>query len=96
MFDCLLAPELMPHYRKLPQRAQKKMEAAVKLFRRDNAYPSPGFNPLFRTSRGMLYSLRVDGNRPPAYRILGYAVEPEMLHWYWVGPHDAYERLLAA
>jgi hypothetical protein len=34
-------------------------------------------------------SVRIDRN----YRAVGY-IEDDTVHWYWIGKHDEYDRLL--
>lgn len=96
MFDAKLDPDFLDHFERLPKRAQKKTRAALKKWRRDNNHNSLEFKALFQTDEGLLYALRVDGNQPPGCRMLGVQDSDALINWYWVGPHDEYERLLAS
>lgn len=95
MFKCKLDTAILPHYDKLPSKARKQTRAALKKWEQNNDHNSLGFKALFRNQQGMLYSMKVNGNQPPGYRLLGYLEEGNIINWFWVGPHDEYERILA-
>ena len=82
-----LAPEFFDALRKLDPVTWRKVRQAYQLFK-DN--PRHG-SLRFRRVRGTRshYSARIDDN----YRVLGL-VQGNIITWYWVGPHDEYERMI--
>ncbi len=82
-----LDPEFLEALRKLDQATRRKVQRAYQLFK-DN--PRHG-SLRFRRVRGTRnhYSARIDDY----YRVLG-VVEGNSITWYWVGPHDEYERII--
>ena len=82
-----LDPEFLEALRKLDHETRRKVQRAYQLFK-DN--PRHG-SLRFRRVRGTRnhYSARVDDY----YRVLG-VVEGNTITWYWVGPHDEYERMI--
>ena len=54
------------------------------LFRKDPTHPSLHLKPV-----GGLWSVRIND----AYRALAVR-EGDVFYWFWVGPHDQYERLI--
>jgi hypothetical protein len=78
-------PEFWFHYRQLPQTIR---DLADKSFERLQSNPH---HPSLRLKKiGIFWSARV-GLR---YRTLAKERE-EGLVWFWIGPHDHYERLIA-
>lgn len=94
MFNGYYDDGFLEHYEKLPNPARKKMREAIKKWNIDNNYNSLEFKSLFRIELGMLYSIRVDHKKPPGYRVLGHYAGSGRICWFWVGPHDEYERIL--
>ena len=82
-----LAPEFIEALRKLDPATRSKARRAYRLFK-DN--PRHG-SLRFRRVRGTRnhYSARIDDD----YRVLGL-VQGNVITWYWVGPHDEYERMI--
>ena len=82
-----LGPEFLEAFRKLDSATQHKVRRAYQLFK-DN--PRHG-SLKFRRVRGTRnhYSAWVDDY----YRVLG-VVEGNVVTWYWVGPHDEYDRMI--
>ena len=82
-----LDPEFLEALRRLDSATRRKVQRAYQLFK-DN--PRHG-SLKFRRVRGTRnhYSARVDDY----YRVLGL-VEGNIITWYWVGPHDEYERMI--
>ncbi len=79
------SPDFWYHYRKLPQSIQK---LADKNFEMLKTHPE---SPSLRLKKvGCFYSVRV-GIR---YRAVAKD-RTEGLVWIWIGPHDAYDDLLA-
>ena len=80
-------PNFWKLYGELPVQVQRRADNAYRLWR---------LNPY---AHG-LYFKRVGRNRPiysvrigQDYRALGI-IEGSVIIWFWIGPHDAYERLL--
>ena len=82
-----LDPEFLEALRRLDPATRRKVQRAYHLFK-DN--PRHG-SLKFRRVRGTRnhYSARIDDN----YRVLG-VVEGNVITWYWVGPHDEYDRMI--
>jgi len=68
---------------------QKQAIAAYRLFRRDPRHPSLHFKRVHPTQPIM--SVRIGGD----YRAVGIQREPGAILWFWIGPHEQYETLLA-
>jgi hypothetical protein len=73
---------------KLPADAQERARGAYKQFHANPAHPGLQFKRVGR--RRPLYSARIGIQ----YRAVGL-LEGDTITWFWVGSHDAYERLLA-
>ena len=74
-------------YNRLDRQLQKKADTTLERFEIDPQRRSLHFKQV----APYLYSIWI--NRK--YRILGYAeetAEGERIVWYWVGPHDPYEK----
>lgn len=75
-------------YRQLDENVQKKAHRAYELFEQNPQHPSLHFKKVHPTEP--LYSARVSLN----HRALGIRDGNEIV-WFWIGPHDEYERLIA-
>lgn len=75
-------------YADLPLSIQTQAQAAYSLFKQNPTHPSLRFRQVHPTHP--IFSARI--NRE--YRAVGIRKANTML-WFWIGPHDAYERLLA-
>ena len=64
--------------------AQRAADKQFELFRKDPTHPSLHLKPV-----GGLWSARIND----AYRALAVR-EDDVFYWFWVGPHDQYERLI--
>lgn len=62
---------------------------AYRLFRGDAHHPSLHFKKVH--AREPVYSARV-GCR---YRVVGLIEDDGVIVWFWIGPHEQYEQLLA-
>ena len=74
-------------YKSLPRDARSLARKTYRLWRSDPDHPTLRFKKI----RGDLWSIRVG----LAYRALA-TEEQGVLIWFWIGPHDEYERLLRA
>jgi hypothetical protein len=74
-------------YRQLDENVQKKARRAYELFEQNPQHPSLHFKKVHPTEP--LYSARVSLN----HRALGMRDGNEIV-WFWIGPHDEYERLI--
>jgi len=79
-------PDFWKCYHKLPDEIQKQAEKAFALLKENPRHPSLRFE-----KKGKGWSARVSRG----YRALAKQ-RPEGLVWFWIGPHDEYERLLAS
>jgi hypothetical protein len=75
-------------FRKLPKRVQSQARDAYRLFSNNPHHPSLRFKRVHPTEP--IYSVRITR----AHRALGVLVADEIV-WFWIGDHDAYERLIA-
>jgi hypothetical protein len=80
----LATPEFWSHYRKLPNEVRDLADKNFALLKQDPHHPS-----LRLKKTGIYWSARVGLH----YRVLAKD-RPEGLVWFWIGPHDQYERLL--
>ena len=78
-------PSFWDAYASLPEPIRRIADRHYELLRADSRHPS-----LHLKRVGRLWSVRAaDG-----YRALA-AEAPDGLVWFWIGPHDEYERLIA-
>ena len=74
-------------FRRLPLDVQRKAYRAYHLWR---AYPSAkGLNFKRVNPEEAIYSVRIGLD----YRALGL-LEGDTIYWFWIGPHDEYDRIL--
>jgi mRNA-degrading endonuclease RelE of RelBE toxin-antitoxin system len=79
------APKFWSHYEKLPEDIQKRVDKNFKLLKQNPRHPSLHFKKV----ADRYWSARVGRN----YRAL--AVQTHRgIEWFWIGPHDTYERIL--
>ena len=79
--------EFWKEFRQLSPHVQKQAKQAFEHFALDPRYPSLRFKCVNKSEAK--YSIRVDRT----HRVLGYMQGGEVI-WYWIGPHDEYERLI--
>ena len=72
-------------YGRLPEEVRRVADRHYELLKEDSRHPSLHFKRV-----GRLWSVRSGSG----YRALA-AEAPDGLVWFWIGPHDEYERLLA-
>ena len=73
----------------LPRNVQQQAVAAYQLFSVDPWHPSLHFKCVHPAKPIM--SVRVGGD----YRAIGIQREAGAILWFWIGPHEQYETLLA-
>ena len=83
-FHSRASEEFWDLYRRIPRNAQRAADKQFELFRKDPTHPSLHLKPV-----GGLWSARIND----AYRALAVR-EGDVFYWFWVGPHDQYERLI--
>ena len=79
------SPRYWRHYNALPSEIQKVADKNFQLFKKNSQHPSLRFE----RKKSELWSVRVGGGYRALARQLG-----DNLIWFWIGPHDEYERLL--
>ena len=72
------------HYRLLPESVQTLADRRFLLLKSDPRHPSLRLKKVRH-----LVAVRVDAN----YRAVGNLL-PDGVLWFWIGPHDEYERLI--
>ena len=83
-FHSRASEEFWDLYKRIPRNAQRAADKQFDLFRKDPTHPSLHLKPV-----GGLWSARIND----AYRALAVR-EDDVFYWFWVGPHDQYERLI--
>jgi hypothetical protein len=83
-FHSRASEEFWDLYKRIPRNAQRAADKQFELFRKDPTHPSLHLKPV-----GGLWSARIND----AYRALAVR-EDDVFYWFWVGPHDQYERLI--
>ena len=73
----------------LPRNVRDQAVAAYLLFRENPWHPGLHFKRVHPTKPIM--SVRVGSD----YRAVGIQREPDAILWFWIGPHEEYETLLA-
>jgi hypothetical protein len=79
-------------YNRMPRSAQRAADKQFELFRKD-----PTSFPALEASRRVVersHQRCISGARiNDAYRALAVR-EGDVFYWFWIGPHDQYERLI--
>ena len=78
-------PEFWEKYRSLPEHIQKLADKNFELLKSDSEHPSLRFKKV-----GILWSVRVGAHYWALARNRG-----DDVHWFWIGHHAEYDRLLA-
>jgi hypothetical protein len=73
----------------LPRDVREQAQAAYQLFRFNPRHPSLHFKHVF--ARDPIVTVRVGRD----YRAVGIQREAGAILWFWIGPHEAYEKILA-
>ena len=71
----------------LPEEVKQQARKAYRLFRRNPGHPSLRFKKVEGVES--VYSVRIG----LGYRALG-VLEGSMITWFWIGSHEAYDRLI--
>lgn len=74
-------------YRRLPDPVRKQAREAYRQFEENPYHPGLHFKPVHPNRP--IHSVRVNRN----YRAVGIK-DGEEIVWFWIGPHDEYERLI--
>ncbi len=78
------AREFWPEFRRLPREVRRAAIKSFRLLESDPAHRGAQFKPV-----GRYWSARASrGYRAMATR------EGNLVIWFWIGPHDEYERLI--
>ena len=77
-------PDFWAAYAALPIEIKARAKVACRLWRQNPRHPSLQFK-----KAGNVWSVRIGGG----YRALALH-EDNVFHWFWIGTHDDYERLL--
>ena len=78
-------PEFWAAYALLTPEIRARARRAYRLWQRDPRHGSLRFKKI-----GDMWSIRIGRD----YRVLAI-LEEGTFHWFWIGPHDEYERILA-
>ncbi len=76
-------------FQRLPTEIREQARAAYRLFAQNPHHPSLHFKQVHTTDP--VFSARVGRS----YRAVGFIENVEIV-WFWIGPHEQYERLLAS
>jgi hypothetical protein len=76
-------------FKSLPADVRGQARTAYQLFAADPHHPSLHFKRVHETEP--VFSARVGRS----YRVVGLREEADMIVWFWIGPHEKYETLLA-
>jgi hypothetical protein len=82
------APEFRELLGELPQVVREQARDAYRLFQANPRHPGLHFKRIHGSSR--LVSARVGRS----YRVVGILAASDEVVWFWIGPHDEYERVL--
>ena len=82
-------PDFWEIYRQLPPETRKRAQSAYRLWRDNPRHNSLQCKKISRSQP--IYSVRVGlDHRAPG------RLEDDTVHWYWIGAHDEYDRLLGS
>ena len=73
----------------LPDDVRNQARVAYRLFLMNPHHSSLHFKRVHRTEP--IYSARVGRS----YRVVGLLEDDDVIVWFWIGPHEQYETLLA-
>ncbi len=80
-------PQFWKLYRQLPKEIRLRAARAYRVWRNNPSAPGLRFKRV--GSHRPLYSVRITDS----YRVLGL-LEADTIYWFWIGPHDEYERII--
>jgi hypothetical protein len=78
-------PKFRQAFARLPRDVQGRVRKAYHLWRQDHGHPSLHFKKI-----GKVWSARVDSNNRALAHVVG-----DTAYWFWIGPHDEYEKLIS-
>ncbi|HEX6085400.1 MAG TPA: hypothetical protein VF266_12800 [Thermoanaerobaculia bacterium] len=76
-------------YAALPEEVRAQARVAYRLFAANPHHSSLHFKRIHRTEP--VYSARVGRS----YRVVGLLEPDHVIIWFWIGPHEQYETLIA-
>lgn len=82
-----LTEDFLECFRRLPQDVKEKARRSYRFWKQNPNHPSLQFKRVH--TRELIYAVRVG----IGWRVLGLR-EDDTIYWFWIGPHDEYERLL--
>jgi hypothetical protein len=82
------APEFRERFSRLPREVRDQARDAYRLFQTNPRHPGLHFKRVHGSNR--LVSARVGRS----YRAVGILTASDEVVWFWIGPHDEYERVL--
>lgn len=74
----------------LPQSTQEEARKAFQQFQQDSRYPGLQFKKVMGKDRTEYWSARIGLH----YRALGH-LKKDGVHWFWIGTHAEYDKLIA-
>jgi hypothetical protein len=77
-------PRFWRRYAELPEEVQRQADKQYHLLRKDPTHPS-----LRLKAVGPFWAVRISSS----YRALAIR-KGDVFHWFWIGTHDEYERIL--
>jgi len=81
----LALPSFWEEYRRLDESLRLQVKKSYRLWRENPFHPSLRFKCINREEN--IWSVRVTRG----YRVVG-VVDGDVITWFWIGGHDAYER----
>jgi hypothetical protein len=82
------APEFRERFTALPPGIRSQARVAYRLFQTNPRHPGLHFKHVHGSQR--LVSARVGRS----YRAVGLLLASDEVVWFWIGPHDEYEKVL--
>lgn len=76
--------------RRLPSEVREQAATAYRLFAQNPHHPSLHFKQVHAVES--VFSARVGRG----YRAVGFLEGEDLIVWFWIGPHEQYETLLAS
>jgi hypothetical protein len=82
------SPEFRERFSRLPPEVREQARDAYRLFQKNPRHPGLHFKRAHGSSR--LVSARIGRS----FRAIGILAASDEVVWFWIGPHDEYERVL--
>ena len=79
--------DFLERFGRLPQDVKEKARRSYRFWKQNPNHPSLQFKRVH--TREPIYAVRVG----IGWRVLGLR-QNDAMHWFWIGSHDEYERLL--